>query len=166
MTLSDLEWRCETFTDTKHRAFFLPATAELLGEIRASGLSNGKNRMVVCSFCVQMQMNSSSWVASVLAAFSTGNGDWLFELPIASCGLRLHNYTPFMLRSAAVSAHVCNVDVSLANKLTHTQLLAQRQHFRSFFYCNMRHIQLQLPTTSDVYCNNHLQMFIMWVELP
>jgi len=113
MTLSDLEWRCETFTDTKHRAFFLPATAELLGEIRASGLSNGKNRMVVCSFCVQMQMNSSSWVASVLAAFSTGNGDWLFELPIASCGLRLHNYTPFMLRSAAVSAHMCATSMSV-----------------------------------------------------
>jgi len=38
---------------------------------------------------VEVSLNSTQDRASFLAASSQHSGDWLFALPIASCGLRL-----------------------------------------------------------------------------
>jgi len=49
---------------TKHRAVFLSATAELLGEIRVSGLSNGKNREKPHGCMSILCANANEFIAS------------------------------------------------------------------------------------------------------
>jgi len=63
------------------QSFFLRQLSFLvkLESLGCPTVKTGKNRMVVCPFCVQMQMNSSPQVASFVAAFSAGSVDWLID---------------------------------------------------------------------------------------
>jgi len=61
------------------RTFYPPTKQPFWGR---SGVLDGKAT-------VEANLNSAHHRASFLAAFSQHSGDWLFALPIASCGLRL-----------------------------------------------------------------------------
>ena len=54
-------------------------------------------------------MNSANHRASFLAASSQHSGDWLFALPIASCGLRLDDEAVRVAAGLRLGLDLCTV---------------------------------------------------------
>ena len=77
---------------------------------------------------VESQMNSPLQQASFLAASSSHSGDWLFALPIASCGLRLDDEAVRVAVGIRLGLPICVPHQRQCGELVcirHTQLRLQ-----------------------------------------
>ena len=87
----------------------------------------------------ESQMNSPLQQASFLSASSSHSGDWLFALPIASCGLRLDDEAVRVAVGIPLGLPICVphqcqcgelVDAYSIHNFVYNQLLVERQDTR------------------------------------